>query len=439
MTQRHKKRIWFLLIVCAGQLAFTVAGVIWLSKRTERGLIDDLRRRQTADVRAILDRIADEIPRRRITDLTAAAPDLDRLQRMIERQRPPHEGVISVVRLESGEALLHPLADGQQAQFAPNALQGRVVGDYFYSAVRELPELGIALVAREPERNLREIGQRAARSFLVGGLVAAVLFVLFSAALTTALVQRYDRHVATVNTGLEGLVERRSRALVKTREAVIFGLAKLAEHRDDDTGAHLERIRSYVWILARELSGRCPELDQETIATLGTASSLHDIGKVGIPDAVLLKPGPLNADEREIIERHPLIGGDCLVAIKERLGEDDFLETACEITLAHHERWDGAGYPYGLSAEEIPLPARIVALADVYDALTSKRPYKNAMTHDESRVIIVNGSGSQFDPDVVAAFVATENQFRVIAEGPAALFAATPPAPTAETPAVAPV
>ena len=204
---------------------------------------------------------------------------------------------------------------------------------------------------------------------------------------------------------------------MKTRDAVIFGLAKLAESRDDDTGEHLERIQAYVAVLGRELCGIYPQIDDDTVAMLALTSSLHDIGKVGIPDAVLLKPGGLDDRERAIIEKHPLIGGDCLLAIKRRLGEDDFLEIACEIALAHHERWDGGGYPFGLTGDVIPLSARIVAVADVYDALTTKRVYKEAMSHDQAREIIDKGSGIHFDPDIVAAFLTRQEDFRRLAHG----------------------
>ena len=135
---------------------------------------------------------------------------------------------------------------------------------------------------------------------------------------------------------------------------MIFGLAKLAESRDTDTGEHLDRIRRYVTILAEQLRGDGMRIDQSYIDTLGLASSLHDIGKVGVPDAVLLKPGRLDADERVIIETHAAIGGDCLKAIGDQLGEDNFLQMAKEIAYSHHERWDGAGYPFRLGGEAIP-------------------------------------------------------------------------------------
>ena len=198
---------------------------------------------------------------------------------------------------------------------------------------------------------------------------------------------------------------------MRSRDAVIFGLAKLAESRDDDTGLHLERMCAFTEILAQEVRKQEPGLDEQWVRTLGSTAALHDIGKVGIPDAVLLKPGPLTEQERQIMKRHPCIGGDALLAIKQRWGETPFLTTATEIALCHHEKWDGSGYPYGLAASGIPLAARVVALADVYDALTSKRVYKPARPHADGVKVIAQASGSHFDPQVVACFLNVEAEF----------------------------
>ena len=156
-------------------------------------------------------------------------------------------------------------------------------------------------------------------------------------------------------------------------------------------------------------------LSVQHVEDLAFASSLHDIGKVGIPDAILLKRGPLTPEERKVIEQHAEIGGRCLEAIQHQLGNDDFLELAKLIAFTHHERWDGDGYPFGLSKDKIPLAGRIVAVADVYDALTTKRPYKRAFPHEEAYQLIVSGAGTQFDPDVVAAFVHNADEFAQIA------------------------
>ena len=191
----------------------------------------------------------------------------------------------------------------------------------------------------------------------------------------------------------------------------VFGLAKLAESRDNDTGEHLDRIRLYVTILAAQIEKVGEKRGKNYIETMALASSLHDIGKVGIPDSVLLKPGHFTGEEREIMETHAALGGDCLKAIGKQLGDDDFLQLARDIAYGHHEKWDGSGYPFGIAGDAIPISARIVALADVYDALRSRRPYKNPMPHEKAKAIIIEGRGSHFDPQVVDAFIQCEELF----------------------------
>src|SRR6185436_11062088 len=159
------------------------------------------------------------------------------------------------------------------------------------------------------------------------------------------------------------------------------------------------------------MSQEHPFIDEEWIHTLSVASSMHDIGKVGIPDAVLQKPGRLTDDERGVIQRHPNLGHRVLAEILTRNGSDALLQMSAEIAACHHERWDGTGYPERLARAEIPLSARIVAVADVYDAMTSVRVYKPALTHAEASQAIRDGSGTQFDPSVVAAFQATSAAF----------------------------
>jgi putative two-component system response regulator len=217
------------------------------------------------------------------------------------------------------------------------------------------------------------------------------------------------------NRALEEQVEERTGDVLRSRDAVIFGLAKLAESRDDETGQHLERICAYVEILVKQLADGDDALDDAWVRTVTTTSALHDIGKVSVPDAVLRKPGKLTDEERRIIERHTTVGGDTLLALKRRWGDDPFLVTAMEIAFGHHERWDGKGYPFGLKGDDIALSARIVSVADVYDALTSPRVYKRALSHDEAKEAIVDGAGSQFDPMIVSAFLRTEDRFREVA------------------------
>lgn len=195
-----------------------------------------------------------------------------------------------------------------------------------------------------------------------------------------------------------------------TRDLTIFALAKLAESRDHETGQHLERVRLYARLLADDLSaetGQAPDFARLIYLT----SPLHDIGKVGIPDRVLLKPGPLDKDEFDIMKTHTLLGAETLDAAVLEYPDVPFLQTAKDIALTHHERYDGNGYPSGLEGEEIPWSGRIVAVADVYDALTSKRVYKEALGHDKARGIIMSEAGRHFDPTVVASFARNDRQF----------------------------
>jgi putative two-component system response regulator len=226
---------------------------------------------------------------------------------------------------------------------------------------------------------------------------------------------RMNAELRELNENLERKVEQRSAELMKSRDAVIFGLAKLAESRDDETGQHLTRICRYVEILAGRIAASDPALDEGWVRTVATTAALHDIGKVGIPDAILRKPGKLSDEERDIIRKHTTIGGDTLMALKHRWGDDSFLVTAMEIIFAHHERWDGAGYPFGLAGQAIPLPGRVVAVADVYDALRTRRVYKPSMSHEKARDMIVGAAGSQFDPAIVEAFIGVAEEFREVA------------------------
>jgi putative two-component system response regulator len=206
---------------------------------------------------------------------------------------------------------------------------------------------------------------------------------------------------------------------LESRDVVIFSLAKLAEARDKDTGAHLERIREYCLVLARHMA-RTPKyrevLDGDYIQLLYLTSPLHDIGKVGIPDSILLKPGPLTADEFEVMKKHASIGGATLSAAVQAHPHAKYLQMARDIALTHHEKFDGSGYPNRLSGESIPLCGRIVALSDVYDALTTPRVYKPAYSHNMAKEIVLEGRGTHFDPDVVDAFLAGEAQFIAIKE-----------------------
>lgn len=215
------------------------------------------------------------------------------------------------------------------------------------------------------------------------------------------------------------ILVKRAKELVRTRNAVIFGLAKLAESRDTDTGLHLERIALYSTRLATALR-RQPRyrgvVSPHFVQMIGVSSALHDIGKVGVCDSVLLKRGRLTANERRHMQTHATLGGECIRQIEMRIGNSSFLSMACEIAFHHHERWDGAGYPAGLEGEAIPLAARIVAIVDVYDALVSRRVYKEAFSHEKCIEMIRSEMGKQFDPELVNVLLSIEGQFRAISD-----------------------
>jgi len=215
-------------------------------------------------------------------------------------------------------------------------------------------------------------------------------------------------------------VRRRTRDLVEAQDTVIVAMSALAEARDNETGQHLLRTQRYVGLLARQLAktAKYAELTSSDIELLAKSAPLHDIGKVGIPDSILRKPGKLTADEYKIMQAHPLIGAEALGRIIDATGHPEkhaFLNYARQMIESHHERWDGAGYPYGLRGEAIPLAGRLMALADVYDALISRRVYKQGYSHGLARDFIRANAGSHFDPDVVAAFLAIEAGFAEIA------------------------
>ena len=213
---------------------------------------------------------------------------------------------------------------------------------------------------------------------------------------------------------LEHTIDIRTKEVLKTQKTTIFALSKITETRDQRTGDHLERIRSYCVLLAQILKYNGTEdISNQFIRDLYDSSILHDIGKVGIPDNILLKEGVLSPEELEIMESHTIIGYEALRSASQDLGSDSFLKMAMDITLYHQERWDGSGYPKGLKETEIPLSARIVAIADVYDALTTVRPYKNAISHEEAVEMMKNES-YKFDPQLFRLFYENNNEFNII-------------------------
>jgi putative two-component system response regulator len=212
---------------------------------------------------------------------------------------------------------------------------------------------------------------------------------------------------------------RQSQELHAMQDVTIMAMASLAETRDNETGGHIRRTQTYVKALAERLQSHAhfaALLTEENIDLLYKSAPLHDIGKVGIPDSILLKPGSLTAEEFELMKQHTTLGLDAIVQAENQCGmRVDFLQFAKQIAHSHHERWDGTGYPQGLAGDAIPLPARLMAIADVYDALINKRVYKPPFSHEEAVAIIAAGRGTQFDPEVLDAFIDIEGVFRSIA------------------------
>ncbi len=220
-------------------------------------------------------------------------------------------------------------------------------------------------------------------------------------------VKAYNSYELDINKNIESEVTKRTEQLTLAFEKVkiasldtVYRLSRAAEYKDEDTGAHVERMSHYSSAIARAM-----KLNDEYIENILWAAPMHDIGKIGIPDSVLLKPGKLDDEEWVIMRQHTTIGGEIL-----KDSDADFIKLAQDIAVSHHEKWKGGGYPNGLKGEDIPLAGRIVALADVFDALTSERPYKKAFPLEKAMAIIREDTGTHFDPDVAAAFLSIEEE-----------------------------
>ncbi len=229
------------------------------------------------------------------------------------------------------------------------------------------------------------------------------------------------RQVELYSRYLEDRVQEQVREIADSQMATIFALARLAESRDDETGTHLERVQAYCALVANALDGSegSHHVDSEFVGNLVHASPLHDIGKVAVSDTVLLKPGRLTEAEFEVMKTHTTAGAQTLEAVQREYPRNAFIATGIEIARWHHERWDGSGYPDGIAGDDIPLSARIMAIADVYDALRSRRVYKEPISHDESCEIIRSASGTHFDPILVQAFCRVAADFdRIVSAQP---------------------
>lgn len=371
----------------------------------------------------------------RLDTLPFGATVVDELARLM-REYPPAVGDVMVLEGASGRAIAtqgralpEPMvgavaANAWKADPAPGEVRGggqrgrlMLPDGVHFGLAYALPQNRGRIVIHKPLADVdRQVTTACAALPMIGLLTFLWVCVLLGIA-TYLLVARFHDQIDQERNQSTTDSLRQIQNLLRTRDAVIFGLAKLAESRDPETGHHLERISVYSTTLAAELR-RHPQyrdaVSPAFVRLIGISSALHDIGKVGVPDSILQKCGPLTDQEREAMSAHAALGGDCLREIQQRLGGSSFLQMARDIAYAHHERWDGRGYPNELKEEQIPLAARIVALADMYDALSSKRVYKEAIPHEECVAIIQREAGKKLEPVMVEIWMGIESRFRSI-------------------------
>ena len=228
-----------------------------------------------------------------------------------------------------------------------------------------------------------------------------------------AILEKQKHELQRFNNNLKDIIDEKTKKVVKLQNSILKTMSNLVEYRDYVTGEHVERTQHGVNLLLEEIKkqGFFTEIiiDWE-IQLILQSSQLHDIGKIAIRDSILKKPGPLTDNEYEEMKMHVIFGYKIVEQIEKDSGESDLLSHAKTFALMHHEKWDGTGYPHGLRGENIPLQGRIMAIADVYDALVSERPYKKAFTHEEAVGIIINGKGTKFDPTLIDLFISINNK-----------------------------
>jgi len=438
---RIKNRFFLVAFLVVSQAACLGFGMVWATGWLWKEFEEVVHSNVVSQGKAIAHGLALKTADLGLKSVEPGTPEWKEVQALCEQAEIPHAGFACLMRYDNGAMLCHPnlsidpgllrlfpgrgllISDTttdsiisvvhQAVAAGRRVVQGKVELDGTLHVVTaySLPKLNVVLAVYQSDMAIDLFIASTIRPVMQVGYALVAFIIGATAIVTVFLTERYETSLAVANAQLEEEVQQRTRSLLRTRNAVIFGLAKLTESRDRDTGEHLERIRAYVTILASELAKTHQEIDHLYVADLAVASSLHDIGKVGIPDAVLLKRGPLTPVERKAMELHTVLGSECLAVIRKQLEEDDFLEIAQQIAIAHHEHWDGSGYPNGTQGKNIPLAARIVALADVYDALTNERPYKGPIAHEEVRSWIATRYAEQFDPSVVEAFIAREQDF----------------------------
>jgi putative two-component system response regulator len=321
---------------------------------------------------------------------------------------------LDIIRRDSPDLvlldLMMPVMDG-------HTLLGTLQSD---DALKKVPVIVVS--GKDDEDSVVNCIERGAVDYLVKPFRPRVLKARIENSLArTALARKESqlgRVIAEYNRELRAEVNRQVRVIAQAHVSTVFALSTLAESRDPETGDHLDRIRVYCRLLASALGqmgiDESSTIDDRFVETLYAASPLHDIGKVAIPDNVLLNPGKLSAEEFEIMKGHCEFGANTLRTVIEEFPDNDLIQMGIEVAQGHHEKWDGSGYPHGAAGLDIPLSCRIVALCDVYDALTSKRCYKEAFSHQKSRDIIVAEKGKHFDPNIADAFVLCEQEFNAI-------------------------
>ena len=234
---------------------------------------------------------------------------------------------------------------------------------------------------------------------------------------THLLIVEQQMKLRHYNDNLQDLVREKTRTVVELQNAVLNTVAELVECRDDVTGGHISRTQSYLGILLKEMMKQglyADETGHWNLEFLIPSAQLHDVGKIMVPDVILKKPGKLTPEEFEQMKQHTTQGANIIEMIEQKTSEKTFLKHAKIFALYHHEKWDGSGYPAGLAGQQIPLQGRLMAIVDVYDALVSERPYKKAMSHEAARTIILENSGSHFDPALIRVFQAVTDQFEAV-------------------------
>ena len=358
-------------------------------------------------------------PEQKLSTLTMLTVDDNPIIRKIVMASLRETGV-HIVEAENGQVAFDILSDPSQqidlllTDWEMPVMNGLELVKNVRTTLKNLKIPIIMLTSLSTQKNLISAFESGVNDYLTKPFIKEEIL----ARLTIHLEQCWQlKETQLYLSELEHKVIERNRNLLETQEATINVIAALVENRDPETGLHIIRTQQYVTLLAEKVI-KLPAyrniLNPEWSSFVARYAPLHDIGKVGVSDAILLKPGKLTAEEFDEMKKHALYGENALTKAMKELGDSNYLDIAVEITGGHHEKWDGGGYPRGLQGENIPLSSRIMAIADVYDALVSKRPYKDPMPHEKACRIIVEGKGSHFDPQLVDIFMECHEKFNEI-------------------------